>query len=418
MNSVYKTLVKLDFPNILFEADAVTSTGQELINKYKKTVMMGETTCSLVNGFIKEAKDYTYDSGVAEALGKISDVLNANKYSWAISSACESIQANKSTYDYLARNAAEKVMPILEMEEDEIVQYIKSGALKNVMHVEQFRNIAKSIFKDQPIVEYINNYKAIRPISVVEDNDGVIFFEVLGNIYKIQDKLLYEASANEVSSDFILISQLLESNLVTLDLVNESICLNFEDKKYIVSKQNEVTLESGDNKRVMDSAELRENNNLYISALPNTSSKYQKSAILEALAKTVENFDKVHVMDNVYVIESNMDKFFIIENDGKAVAKSIVSGHNVKLNEFGNITEVLNTIKKRTRIDLTEQFTEAIGKNIQDVEQQEKQQIQEALEESQNEQRRQKIADLTKRYKNDPAKLAVLSKIASELNDL
>lgn len=418
MNSVYKTLVKLDFPTILFEASAQTTTGQDLINKYKKACMMGETTCAMVNNFIREAKDFTYDSGVAEALGRVSDVLNANKYSWAISSACESIQANKSTYNYLARNAAEKVMPILEMEEDEVVQYIKSGAFKSVMHVEQFRNIAKSIYKDQPIVEYIDNFKASRPISMVEDNEDVIFFEVLGNIYKIQDKLLYEAKANEVSDTFITISQLLESNMVSLDTVNETVTLNFGNKKYEVSNQDEVTLISGDNKKVMTASQLRENNNLYISALPNTASKYNQAAVLEALAKLVENFDKVHVMDNVYVIESQFDKFFIIENDGKAVVKSIVSGHNVRLNEAGDITEVLNTVKKQTKVDLTEKFSEAIGKNIRDAEETEAKQIQESLEESQNDQRRQKIAELTQRYKNDPAKLAVLSKIASELNAL
>jgi hypothetical protein len=206
--------------------------------------------------------------------------------------------------------------------------------------------------------------------------------------------------------------------MVTLDTVNESVTLNFGDKKYEVSKQDEVTLISGDNRRVMNTAQLRENNNLYISALPNTASKYNQAAVLEALAKLVENFDRVHVMDNVYVIESQFDKFFIIENDGKAVAKSIVSGHNVRLNESGNITEVLNTIKKQTKIDLTEKYSESIGKNIRDAEEVEAKQIQESLEDSRNDQRRQKIEELTKRYKNDPAKLAVLSKIASELNTL
>ena len=416
--NVYKTLVKLDFPKILFEASAQTATGQDLINKYKKACMMSETTCAMVNNFIREAKDYTYDSGVAGALGKVSDVLNANKYSWAISSACESIQGNKSTYNYLARNAAEQVIPILEMEEEDVIQYIKSGAFKSVMYVEQFRNIAKAIYKDQPIVEYNNNFKTTRPISMVEDNDGVIFFEVLGTIYKIQDKLLYEAKAEEVSDTFITISQLLESNMVSLDTVNETVTLNFGNKKFTVSKQDEVTMTIDENKKVMTSAQLRENNNLYISALPNTASKYNQAAVLEALAKLVENFDKIHVMDNVYVVESNMDKFFIIENDGKAVVKSIVSGHNVRLNESGDIVEVLNNVKKQTRIDLSEQFSEAIGQNIQKAEELEKQQIQESLESSQDDKRRQKIAELTKKYKNDPAKLAVLSKVAAELNEL
>jgi len=416
--NVYKTLVKLDFPNILFEANTQTTTGQEFINRYKRACMMSETTCALVNSFIKEAKDYTYDAGVAEALGKVSDVLNANKYSWAISTACESIQSNKSTYNYLARNAAEKVMSILEMEEPEVVQYIKSGALKSVMHIDQFRQIAKSVYKDQPIVEYINNYKATRPISMVEENEGKVFFEVLGNIYKIQDKLLYEAKVEEVSDTFVAISQLLESNLVSLDPVNESVTMTFGDKKYSVSKQGEATITANEKETVLNAAQLRENNNLFISTLPNTAARHQKAAVLEVFAKLVENFDKVHIMDNVYVIESQFDKFFVIENGGLAIAKTIVSGHNVRLNEDGNIIKVLQNIKKQTRIDLTEQYTEAIGKNIQNVEVQEQQQIQEALENSKDEQRRQKIAELTQRFKNDPAKLAVLSKVAADLNNL
>lgn len=417
--NAYKTLVKLDFPKILFEASAQTATGQDLINNYKKCIMTGDVTHALVNNFVREAKDYTYDSGVAEALGKVSDVLNANKYAWAISSACESIQANKSTYNYLARNAAESVMPILEMEEKDIVQYIKSGAFKSVMHVEQFRNIAKSVFKDQPILEYETRYKVYRPVSMVESKDDKVFFEVCGNIYRIQDKLLHEAKADEVSNDFIMISQLLESNLIESDPVNEQLTLKYGNKSYEVSKQDEVTMCAGeDNRRVMNVAQLRENNNLYISALPLTQSRRSQALVLEAFAKLVENFDNVHIMDNVYVVETAADKFFVIETEDKMVAKSILSNHNVRLNECGTATEVLAAIKKATHVDLSEHFKDAIDNNIKNAEENEQKMIKEQLENEALDNRRKKIEELTQRFKNDPAKLAVLSKIASELNTL
>lgn len=416
--NVFKTLVKLDFPKILFEASAQTVTGQELINKYKKQVMKNNTTCTLVNNFVREAKNCIYDNGVACALGQVSDVLEANKYSWAISSACEQIQNNHSTYNYLARNAAEQVMPILEMEENDIVQYIKSGAFKNVMHVEQFRNIAKSIYKDQPIVEYNALYKIYRPISMVECTDDKVLFEVCGNIYKIEDKLLYEAKPSEVSTNFIAISQLLESNIIELDAVNEVVTLNYGDKKYQVSEANNCTICKGDDKRQFNTEQLREYNNLYISALPMTQTRNSQALVLETFAKLVENFDNVHVMDNVYIVETANDKFFIIENEDKLIAKSIMSTHGVRLNEAGDATKVLQNIKKATRVDLTEKFQEAISKNIETAEENEKKQIQESLENTEMDNRRKKIEELTQRFKNDPAKLAVLSKIASELNTL
>ena len=416
--NAYKTLVMLDFPKILFEASAQTATGQDFINNYKKCVMTGDTTHALVNNFVKEAKDYTYDSGVAEALGKVSDVLNANKYSWAISSACESIQANKSTYNYLARNAAESVMPILEMEEKDIIQYIKSGAFKSVMHVEQFRNIAKSVFKDQPILEYETRYKVYRPVSMVESKGDKVFFEVCGNIYRIQDKLLHEAKADEVSNDFIMISQLLESNLIESDPVNEQLTLNYGDRKYVVSEANNCVICKGEDKRQFSTAQLRENNNLYISALPLTQSRHSQALVLEAFAKLVENFDNVHIMDNVYVVETAADKFFVIETEDKMVAKSILSNHNVRLNECGTATEVLSAIKKATHVDLTEHFKDAIDNNIKNAEENEQKMIKEQLENEALDTRRKKIEELTQRFKNDPAKLAVLSKIAAELNTL
>jgi hypothetical protein len=145
-----KILAEMDFASIVSQSYAQTQTGAELLNKYKAHVMSNETSCALVNGFVREASKHRYDNGVNEALTVVADYITQNKTAWALTTACESINANNSSHNYINRNAAKHVEKLLEMEENDIVKYIKAGALKNVMFCEAFRNIAKQVFKDTP----------------------------------------------------------------------------------------------------------------------------------------------------------------------------------------------------------------------------------------------------------------------------
>ena len=165
---VYKTLADMDFGKLLFEASVQTQTGKEIIEKYQAHVMTSAVTCSLINSFLKEAKNGLYDGGIGYVYEKVGSLVNDNRYSWALASTCEAIEANQNSRNFLARRAVAEVKPLLEMNEEDVVSYIKSGALKNVLHVEAFRNIAKSVYKDQPVVESTTTYTNLHPISIVD----------------------------------------------------------------------------------------------------------------------------------------------------------------------------------------------------------------------------------------------------------
>ena len=71
----YKTLASMDFNGMLFEAQAQTKTGQELLNKYQSYVMANPVTCGVVNNFLKEAAQLSYDNGINSVLDKVSKVV-------------------------------------------------------------------------------------------------------------------------------------------------------------------------------------------------------------------------------------------------------------------------------------------------------------------------------------------------------
>ena len=75
-----KILADMDFQSIIGESMAQTQTGAELLNKYNSYLLVNEANCALVNSFVKEAAQHTYDNGVHEALTQVSEYINANKH--------------------------------------------------------------------------------------------------------------------------------------------------------------------------------------------------------------------------------------------------------------------------------------------------------------------------------------------------
>ena len=416
---VYKTLAGLDFGKILFEASVQTQTGKELVEKYQARVMTSAVTCSMINSFLREAKSCLYDGGVSYVYENVANIVNDNRYSWALASTCEAIEGNDNSRNFLARKAVEQVKPLLEMEEEDVVSYIKSGALKNVMHVEAFRNIAKSVYKDQPIIENNINFTNVHPISMVEERNDYKYFEVLGNIYKVNtdEGIIKEAEASEVTKEFIYISQLLESNYTKFDVEKETVIVEVRNLKFEVSEQGKAVRELNGQRVEFTAEQLREQNNIYLSTVP-YSVRNGVAQVLECTVKLVENFNNVSVMDNVNIINTSSDKFLLIEENGNALAKSIYSSRTTGWAVNDNIAKTIETIKKNTRVDLTESFKEKIDRAVDRVSIEEGKQIQENLEKSEIDERRKKIEELTERYKNDPVRLQMLSQIACELNEL
>lgn len=414
---VYKTLADLDFGKILFEASVQTQTGKEIINKYQAQVMTSAVTCSTINNFLREAKMHLYDSGLNRVYEALANVINDNKYSWSLATICESIFADNNSKNFLVRRAAEEVQPLLEMSEADVVAYIKSGALKNVMHVEAFRNIAKAVYKDQPIVEQYVDFTLVHPISMVEESEGVKYFEVLGSLYKLEGEQISEATSKEVTNEFLVVSRLLESDICSFNPRNEVLTIKVRNMQYEVSEQGQaIRIDANGQRTLLTCEQLREQNQIYLSTVPYTM-RGGVAQVLESVVKLAESFDSICVMDNVNLISTNTDRFLLIEEGGNAFAKSIYSSRVTPWNVNDNIAEAVKIIKKNTKVDLTEAFKEKIEQIVEKVAEEEGEQIKESLKENELNSRREKIRELTERYKNDPVRLQVLSQIVSDLND-
>lgn len=435
-----RILAELEFSSILNESKAQTATGAELLRKYQSYLIANESTHGLVNSFVKEASQHRYDNGINEALEIISDYINMNKTSWALASAVESINSNNSTYNYINRNAAKQVENLLEMNEDEVVKYIKAGALKNVMFCESFRSIAKQVYKDQPMIEEAADYTAIHPVSMIENVGDGFLFEVNGTLYKMDsDKNVQESDWSDASNTFKTVSSLLESDLCKVD--GETITIEYGNSVYTISeagkcekcKKGEKIKGCGDclpdakdtedpeakKKAVKESftAEtLRENNRLVVMAT-NPRMKGQVAGVLEALALLCENYDKVVNLDNVSIFSTRNDKFLVIEAGSNLYATLLQSNRHPKWTINENAVDALSFIKSKTNVSLGEKYSELVAEHIEKVSEEEKEKIEQELKENERNSYRERISALTEKFKNDPAKLAVLSQLAAQLAD-
>ena len=410
-----KILTELEFGSIISESQAQTATGEALLNRYKSHCMANECTCGLVNNFIKEASNLTYDNGVVAVLEEVVDYVNSNKTRWQLASACESIQSQQTSYNMLNMNAAKQAEKLVDLTEDEAIKYIKAGALKNVMFCEAFRSIAKSVFKNQPMMEANAEFTTTHPISIVEKSGEDLYFEVLGQVYKInEDNQISLANWNEVSNSFKSVTSILESNLASC--VDETLIFNIGKYEYQVNEANKVVKISTDMKKEMTIEQLREDNRLMVNAT-NPRFKNNMASQLECVAQVVENYDRIVNLDNASVIESKNDKFILVESGSNIFATLLRSTHNPKWTINESAMKAVDFIKSKTRIDLSENYKEAIKKNISEVSEQEQQVMEQELKDKEIQDVKDRISNLVEKYKNDPAKLAVLSSLSESLMD-
>lgn len=433
-----RILAELEFGSILNESKAQTATGAELLRKYQSYLIANESTYALVNNFVKEANQHRYDNGINEALELISDYINMNQTCWALATAVEGINNNNSSYNYINKNAAKQVEKLLEMNESDVVKYIKAGALKNVMFCESFRNIAKQVYKDSPMIEETVDYTVIHPVSMIENVGDGFLFEVNGNLYKMDsDKNVQEANWNDASNTFKTISSLLESDICKVD--GEAITIEYGNSVYTISEAGKCEKckkgekcddclpdakdtedpEAKKKKGVKESftaEQLRENNRLVVMAT-NPRMKGQVAGVLEAIALLIENYDKIVNMDNVSIYTSKNDKFLVIEAGSNLYATLLQSNRHPKWTVNENAVDVLSFIKSKTNVSLGEKYSELVSEHIEKVSEEEKEKIEKELKENERNSYRERISALTEKFKNDPTKLAVLSQLAAQLVD-
>ena len=432
MNMIFKPLADIDFANVLAEAFAETQTGVELINKYRQYMLKNESSCTLINNFLAEAKNCMFDNGVVSVVNLVSGVIAENKVSWQLATACEAINRNRSSYNYLNRNAASTVEKLLEQNEENVVKYIKAGALKNVMFCESFRNIVNGVFTDVQTV-VTENYTATRPVSYMEESDGKRYFEVLGNIYAISGNEIQEAKASDVSGDFLIISRLLESNIAEFDANTEKLTVNLPIAVYEVCAEDGKVKCTRTSKKCTDKKEgdckdanckesitftneaaLREHNRLVVGATA-FNQRNQMAEILEAIARAFEHFENFVLLDNTQIISNANDKFVVIENKENAYAYCVSSNHSTGWKVNTTIVEALEFIKKQTNLNIAKDYKENVDEQIAKTEADAAEQIKESIKKDEMNARKKRIEMLTEKFKNDPARLAVLSKVAEAL---
>lgn len=411
-----KLLADLEFNTLISESAAVTATGAELLNKYQAWLMANESTCRVVNGFVQEAQAYRYDNGVNSVLEKVSDYIQSNKTSWALSTVCEQLKANKTSWNYLNESAVKQVESLLENDEETINKYIKAGALKNVMYVTEFRNVAKQVFHDTPMIEAEATYTMIRPISFVENCGDGYMFEAAGRVIKVAaDKTITEGSIKETSNTFRIISNLLESNACSFDETSEMLTVKAGDAEYQIQEAGECTKCTKDGKKKKLSAEqLRENNRMVVMTT-GLKNKNNIAGLLEAVALLVENFDHVAKMDNAGIYHTNSDRFMVITEGTNMFATLLSSNHTSAWTVNTNVVEALEYIKKNTRVSLSERFNDQVKQVIEQISDDDKKRMEEEVKEGKIQGIKNRIATLTEKFKNDPTKLALLSQIAQDL---
>lgn len=406
----YKVLMGCDFTQLISEASAQTQTGAELITKYRAHLMNNPESCALVNNFIKEAVQVRYDNGVNNVLEVLSDYITSNTTSWQLATACENINNDTTSRNYLNRNAAKQVENLLEMDEDNVNKYVRAGALKNVMFCEAFRSIAKSVFNNQPMIEQTAEYTKVTPVSMVESVGDAKCFVVAGQLYKL-DESVEKGNWNEVSNTFKTVESLLESSICSVD--ENSVIVKYNNKEYTISEANKIKL--GDKEMTVE--EFRDNSRLVLMTA-NPRRRNEVAGVLEAIAQVAENYDKVATLDNAAIYSTANDRFIVIESGTQLYASLLQSNHSTGWTINEDAVKACEYIKQQTNTQVSENYKTNIEGAIEQASEESKAQMMEALENDNILSLKERIELLTEKFKNDPAKLAVLSKLAAEVSAL
>ncbi len=411
-----KLLKNLNFAAEINKSEAITEAGKDVLNKYRSYVYANPVTYGLVNGFINEATKFAFDAGLTNILESLNKFIKENNVSWKLASACESIQNNNSKFNYINKIGAQQVEKLLDMNESDVVSYIKAGSLKSVQYIPEFRQICKEVYKMNICEKKALNYVIVNPVSYIISEGETRYFQVLGKGYKIEEGNIVEAVIDNV--EFAKINGLLE-NFVKKDgnLVLEYNSIYNEPAEFILT-ENEIKFEKANVKESFENVStFNEYVNMVSKAMPiKEKMNFNKYA---ALVSTVfEHMDNIIELDNVKLIKSNYNVVAVLEgkdNVNVTVFNSINAPKTSKNYDF--VVEALNDVIKVTGIDLKSMYEERIEEDCKKANTDEES-IREQLEASKEEQfniRKKKIAMLAEQFKNDPIKLTLLSKVAKDL---
>ncbi|MBQ3416154.1 MAG: hypothetical protein IJH39_12635 [Clostridia bacterium] len=417
-----KLLKNLDFASKINGTEAVTEAGKELLQNYRGYIYSNPVTCGIVNGFIREAAKFSFDTGLVGILESVNSFIKENSISWQLASACESINANNSSYGYLAKMGLDQVDKLLEMNESEVVSYLKAGAMKNLTFIPEFRQILKNVYASTIQEVHAPNYVVSTPVSyvVVSESEDTkdTYFMVLGKTYKRdKDNNVCEAVCDDPK--FVRVNALLNS----FSKDDNSIFVEYKgthgDTARFTINENGLEFTKGDTKETFaNAADFRQ----YCDTVSKPMSMNEKLHWMKATSAIAEVFecnDNITALDNVNVLQTSTGSICTIVEGANVVLsvnRSINAGTSTKSYDF--MVEALNDLIKVSGIDLKGMYESRIDEDCKKADPEKYAEIKEQLEadkEAAFAARRKKIAMLAEQFKNDPVKITLLNKAAKEL---
>lgn len=418
MNSV-KLLKDLNFTEIVNGTQAVTEAGKEMLNKYRAYVYSNPVSCTVVNGFIREAANFGFDTGLTSILESVMKFIGERNISWKLATACESIANNNSNYGYIAKVGAEQVGKLLEMNESDVVSYIKAGALKGIQYIPEFRNICKEVYKTTIVETKTPQYSIVNPVSYLLVEGKKQYFQVNGKVFSLENDEINEAVCTDKT--FNEINKLLENfvaNENKLELTYES---TMHDKcKFIIS---EGTIEIDKNDKKLESfndvVKFNEHINMLSKIMP-VNEKLRFMSAASIVSKVFENHDNIVVLDCTKFISSANGTVLCVTEAKDNVNVTVFRDYNygTSSTNYEYVIEAIKDVTKRTGIDLKSYYQERISEDCKKKDPEEAANIKEELAASKTaaiDIRKKKIAMLAEQYKNDPARITLLNTLAREL---
>ena len=405
-----KLLKDLDFANKLSVAEPVTEAAQAVVRNYRGYLYMNPANCAVVNNFIREAQQYGYDKGMSQILESVQSFVNENRISWALATACENISANNSTYAYIAKLGVSKVEKLLEMNEADVIAYIKAGALKGVKYIPEFREICKEVYKTQVNeAAHTVSYEMFTPFSytIVEGKDTICM--VGGKTFRINENHVEETTCNDATFNRV------NAHLTAFKQVGEAIEYNFNGINFSIN-EDKLTVKK-DNKELgvfESSTDFLKFADTYSRAIVNGR---QFMTIAGAVAEVFENCEDILSVDNAREFNcTNGTKAFVIEAKDNVI--SVANGVDTD-NAF--MVEALQNIQENCGVDVKVIYENRINEDMKKGNPEQYAAINEELQKTKDAQaeiRYRKIEQLAESLKDDPAAIAVLNSLTKELRML
>ena len=405
-----KLLKDLDFANKLNVAEPVTEAAQAVVRNYRGYLYMNPANCAVVNNFIREAQQYGYDKGMSEILEGVLSFVNENRISWALATACENIAANNSTYSYIAKLGISKVEKLLEMDESNVIAYIKAGALKGVKYIPEFREICKEVYKTQVSESaHTVNYEMFTPFSytIVEGKD--IICMVGGKAFRINENHVEETKCDDVTFNRV------NAHLTAFKQVGEAIEYNWNGLNFSIN-EDKLTVKKGDKELgVFESnVDFLKFADTYSRAIINGR---QFLTIAGAVGEVFENCEDITSVDMAREFNcTNGTKGYIIEAKDNIIA----IGNGVETDsQF--MVEALQNLQENCGIDAKVIYETRINEDMKKGNPEQYAAINEELQKTKDAQaeiRYRKIEQLAESLKDNPAAIAVLNTLTKELRML